>query len=98
MRAIYFACIYCSILCEVLYFRTVNGLRAACKMLLELTISTVLILLLGSSSYVTIVISPTFGSKRFFKAGVIVILLTPIFMITGYQYWVIHFGIIVTAV
>ena len=45
----YFACSNCSILFNGFY---VLGLSAACKISLELTISSVLILLLGSESCV----------------------------------------------
>ena len=81
---------------QVLYFRVVVGLSAACKMSLELTISTVLILLLGQNSCVTVLVSFCLVAGLDCKvhiwyckeiARLTAISLTAI----GSYYWVTHF-------
>ena len=81
----------------MIYFSIVDDLSVACKMSLELTFSTVLILLLGSVTQFLCngcSFSWFCGSIRFSGAVLIVILLTAISIITWYQYWVAHLGII----
>ena len=60
-------------------------------MSLELTISTVLIQLGSDSGVMGVVILSC--HSRLFGAGLIVISLIAISIITGYQHWVVHFRI-----